>query len=162
MTTPLAKDHFRAAVEYRDHYQNMLNELGVRVQDPTLGQSVNQYRCDVLRQLKRTFLPPDNKYYKINYLRDLVNDSATLNIIEPQALAEVLVQAKNPANVPRGEIREIKEIDRATGRVSAHKFIGRDSFVKDPAYGNRECRRVLSFSQPLQTIVKYGDRGLLP
>jgi hypothetical protein len=91
--------------------------------------------------LKRTFLPQNNEYYRVNY-RGLRNDSAALNALEPLALAEVLVQAKNPLNVPKGEIREIKEYDRG-GRHMSSKFIGQESFVK--AMG-RPGRPVVSFN----------------
>jgi hypothetical protein len=155
----LESDHYHVSTQYYEQYSQMGDDIGFQVPSPKLGQSVNEYRCTVLRDLKKTFLPPDNKYHKINYLRDLRNDSTALNIIEPQMLAEVKIQARNPMNVPRGEIREIKVRDPATGRISHHEFIGQDSFVKGLG---RPCRRVLSFSQPLQTIVKYGDRGLLP
>src|SRR5262249_6992457 len=143
MPTTLDNDHFAGCRRWQEHYQNAVAEIGVRIPAPVLGQSVNAYRCEVLRMLKRTFLPQNNEYYRVQY-RALKNDTAALNALEPLALAEVLVQAKNPANVPRGEIREIKEHDRA-GRYTSSTFIGQESFVK--AMG-RPGRRVLGFLFP--------------
>jgi hypothetical protein len=143
MPLTLENEHFAGCRRWQEHYQNAVADIGVRIPAPVLGQSVNEYRCEVLRMLKRSFLPKNNEYYRVNF-RGLKNDSAALNALEPLALAEVLAQAKNPANVPRGEIREIKEFDQ-TGTLRSSKFIGQDSFVK--AMG-RPGRRVVSFNTP--------------
>jgi hypothetical protein len=133
-------DHFAGCRRFQEYYQDTVNEVGGRIPAPVFGQSVNEYRCEVLRLLKRTFLPPNNQYYKVNY-RGLKNDSAALAALEPQLLREVVVQANNPANVPKGEIREIKEYDR-TGALMSSRFIGQESFVKTMG---RPGRRVLGF-----------------
>jgi hypothetical protein len=151
MALTFEKDHFDVNRQIQEKYQNTLDQIGVRVPPPVLGQSVNEYRCEMLRQLKRTFLPQNNEYYRLNY-RGLKNDSAALNALEPLALQEILVQAQNPMNVPKGEIREIKEYDR-DGRHIASRFIGQDSFVK---FMSRPGRRVLSFNTPTGPIDSSG------
>jgi hypothetical protein len=153
MSNTLDDDHFQVSRQWQEHYQNTVAEIGVRIPPPVLGQSVNEYRCETLRMLKRSFLPQNNEYYRVNY-RGLKNDSAALNALEPLALAEVLAQAKNPANVPRGEIREIKEYDQ-TGTLKSSKFIGQESFVKAM---NRPGRRVLGFRFPDGTFRNTNGR----
>jgi hypothetical protein len=133
-------EHFAGCRRWQEHYQNTVDDIGVRIPPPVLGQSVNEYRCEVLRMLKRAFLPQNNEYYKVNY-RGLKNDSAALAALEPLALAEVLVQARNPMNVPKGEIRELKQHGRA-GRYVSSNFIGQECFVKQMT---RPGRRVLGF-----------------
>jgi hypothetical protein len=134
-------EHFSGARQFQEYFQDTVAEIGARIPPPVLGQSVNEYRCEVLRMLKRTFLPQNNDYYRVNY-RGLKNDSAALNALEPLALKEVIAQAKNPMNVPKGEIREIKEYDR-TGTMVCSKFIGQESFIKQMS---RPGRRVVSFN----------------
>jgi len=52
-----------------------------------------------------------------------------------------MLEAQNPANVPRGEIREIQKIDPKTGH-KMNIFIGRDHFTK---FMMRPGRRVVKF-----------------
>jgi hypothetical protein len=60
-----------------------------------------------------------------------------------------------------GEMKSYLEVDENTGSEIRH-FVGRRPFTDEPQYGNRPCRRVVSFSRPIQTIVQYGDKGLVP
>jgi hypothetical protein len=140
MPTTLENEHFAGCRRWQEHYQNAVASIDGRIPAPVFGQSVNEYRTEVLRLLKRTFLPQNHDLYRINY-RGLKNDSAALAALEPQLLREVVVQANNPANVPRGELREIKEFDR-TGTLMSSRFIGQESFVKAMT---RPGRRVLGF-----------------
>jgi hypothetical protein len=52
------QQHFDAARQFQEFYDQTLRKVGAKAPQPTLGQSVNDYRREVLRQLKRTFLPP--------------------------------------------------------------------------------------------------------
>jgi hypothetical protein len=151
MSTTFENDHFSGCRRYQEHYQNAVASIDGRIPAPVFGQSVNEYRCEVLRLLKRTFLPQNHELYKINY-RGLKNDSAALRALEPQLLREVVVQANNPANVPRGEIREIKEFD---GTLMSSRFIGQECFVKDMG---RPGRRVLGFRFPDGTFRNTNGR----
>jgi hypothetical protein len=149
----LEQDHFRASTQYQERYQSTVGDkVGFNVPAPTLGESVNTYRCKVLRDLKHQFLPKNNQYYKINYLRDLRNDSTTLNIIEPQILAEVLAQAQNPANVPPGEMRKVIEVNPDNG-MKMVKWIGQTSFVVGMG---QPPRRVISFRTPQGAVDASG------
>ena len=50
------QQHFDAARQFQAYYDETLRHVGAKAPQPTLGQSVNDYRRETLRQLKRTFL----------------------------------------------------------------------------------------------------------
>src|SRR5262249_53435179 len=110
-----------------------------RAPEPVLGQTVNDYRRESLRTMKRTFLPPAHDLYKVNY-RGL--QSGVLKAFEPQLLAAVVVEANNPVHVPRGELRKIEEFDEL-GKTRMFRFVGQECFVKQMG---RPGRRVISFN----------------
>ena len=132
------QEHFDAARRFQAYYDETLRRVGARAPQPVLGQSVNDYRRETLRQFKRTFLPEVHDLYKVNY-RGLKADA--LQVFEPQLLQACVVEANNPAHVPRGELRKIEAFDQY-GQVKTIKWIGQESFVK--AMG-RPGRRVESF-----------------
>ena len=138
MATP--QEHFEASRQFQAYYDETLRRVGTRAPAPALGQSVNDYRRETLRQLKRTFLPPAHQYYQVQY-RSLRADA--LDAIEPQFLTVIETEALNPANLAPGEIRPIEKIDEfGNKRID---WVGRESFVRDmmPA-----SRRVLGFRTP--------------
>jgi hypothetical protein len=65
MSTP--QDHFDAARKFQEFYDAQLRRVGMRAPEPTLGQTVNDYRRETLRTLKRTFLPQNHDLYRVNY-----------------------------------------------------------------------------------------------
>jgi hypothetical protein len=136
MSSP--QEHFDAARRFQEFYDQTLRRVGARAPQPILGQTVNDYRREALRNLKRTFLPQNHDLYQVQY-RQLKADA--LGVLEPQLLSAVVIEANNPAHVPLGELRKIEEYDEY-GKVRTIKFIGQESFVK--AMG-RPGRRVKSF-----------------
>jgi hypothetical protein len=136
---PTEQDHLNAAKQYQEYFDNALCEVGVRAPAPTLGQTVNDYRRETDRTIKRTCLPKDHPLYGINY-RGLKNDS--LDALEPQLLKAAVAERKNPNTVPPGEFREVNQLDPYTGRVVAKTFYGQECFVKQMG---RPGRRVVNF-----------------
>src|SRR5215831_13639044 len=136
MSTP--EQHFDAARKFQEFYDQALRKVGMRAPEPTLGQTVNNYRRETLRALKRTFLPEVHDLYKVNY-RGLKADA--LQALEPQLLNAVVVEAYNPQHVPVGELRKIEELDEY-GKLKTIRWIGQESFVKRMG---RPGRRVTSF-----------------
>jgi hypothetical protein len=132
------QEHFDAARKYQEFYDNTLRKIGMRAPQPTLGQTVNNYRRETLRTLKRTFLPEVHELYKVQF-RGLPAD--ILNPFEAQLLSACVVEANNPAHVPAGELRKVEELDEF-GKLKTIRWIGQESFVK--AMG-RPGRRVKSF-----------------
>jgi hypothetical protein len=55
-------------------------------------------------------------------------------------------------NMAPGEMRPVLVTDPNTGAQQRH-WVGPQSFVRDPAYGHRDCRRVLRFNAPASTTL---------
>jgi hypothetical protein len=124
MATP--QQHFDASRKFQAYYDETLRDIGARAPQPVLGQTVNDYRRETLRTIKRTFLPPAHELYKVNY-RGLKVDA--LDVFEPQLLATAKVEAFNPATVTPGEYREIL-VTKPDG-YKERQFIGPRHFVYD-------------------------------
>jgi hypothetical protein len=135
------QQHFDAARQFQEYYDQTLRKVGSRAPAPVLGQSVNDYRRETLRQLKRTFLPQNHDLYRVQY-RGLQSD--ILNVFEPQLLQAVVVEANNPARVPVGELRKIERMDEY-GKVKCIDWVGQESFVR---MMTRPGRRVVRFLAP--------------
>ena len=135
------QQHFDAARQFQAYYDETLRRVGARSPQPTLGQSVNDYRRETLRQLKRTFLPEIHPLHQVNY-RGLRSDA--LEVFEPQLLKACVDEANNPQHVPPGELKKIERLDEY-GKVRCVEFVGQESFVKQMT---RPGRRVVKFLAP--------------
>src|SRR6516225_4750796 len=120
------QEHFDASKKFQEYYDETLRRIGARAPQPILGETVNHYRRETLRNLKRTFLPQTHPLYEVQY-RELKADA--LGVLEPQLLNACVVEANNPAHVPPGELKKIEELDEF-GKLKTIKWIGRESFVK--------------------------------
>jgi hypothetical protein len=149
MATP--DQHFDAARRWQEHYQAQVEDLGCNIPPPTLGQSTNDYRREMMRLLKQTFIPRNHDLYKVQ-MRALPDD--VLSGFEQMLLPAVKVEAYNPATVPPGEIREIVKTD-ANGLKVRH-FIGQEHFTRQMM---RPGRRVVSFRTDAGFVDASG-RGL--
>jgi hypothetical protein len=135
------QQHFDAARQFQAYYDETLRRVGTRAPQPTLGQSVNDYRRETLRQLKRTFLPEVHPLHQVQY-RSLRTDA--LEALEPQLLQACVEEANNPAHVPPGELKKIERFDEY-GKIKCVEFVGQESFVKQMT---RPGRRVVRFLAP--------------
>src|SRR5215472_14883906 len=133
-----AEEHLSACLKFQEYYDDTLRKIGMRAPQPVLGTTVNDYRRETLRTIKKTFLPQDHELYRIQF-RGLPAD--VLNPFEAQLLSAAVVEANNPIHVPPGELRKIEELDEY-GKLKTIRWIGQESFVK--AMGRRG-RRVKSF-----------------
>ena len=77
------QQHFDAARKFQAFYDDALRKVGMRAPQPVLGQKVNDYRRETLRTIKRTFLPQNHQFYKMQ-MRRLPDD--VLPGFEPQIL----------------------------------------------------------------------------
>jgi hypothetical protein len=150
MSTP--QQHFDAARKFQEYYDETLRNIGARAPQPTLGQTVNDYRRETLRTIKRTFLPQNHDLYKVNY-RGLKADA--LDVFEPQLLATAKVEAFNPATVEPGQFREIVKRDPRNG-YEERQFIGPRSFVYDMKRPGRRTtlRQMQETAERLLRMVK--------
>jgi hypothetical protein len=101
MATP--SQHFDAARRWQEHYQKEVENIGLTIPPPTLGQSTNDYRREMMRLLKKTFIPATHDLYQVQ-MREL--PAGALAAIEEKLLPACKIEAFNPLTVPRGEIRE--------------------------------------------------------
>src|SRR6516225_1161740 len=131
------QEHFQASRKWQEHYQKEVEDIGLNIPSPVLGQTTNNYRREMMRLLKQTFIPPTHDLYKVQ-MRSLPDD--VLAGFEQMLLPACKTEAFNPMTVPKGEIREVVKVD-ANG-LKVRNFIGQDSFVK---FIGRPGRRVVSF-----------------
>ena len=145
------KEHCDAARRWQEHYQKEVEDIGLNIPPPTLGQSTNDYRREMMRLLKKTFIPPTHDLYKVQ-MRALPAD--VLAGFEKMLLPACRTEAFNPLTVPKGEIREVVKTD-ANG-LKIRNFVGQESFVRGMM---RPGRRVVSFRTD-QGYVDASGRGL--
>src|SRR5262245_37328596 len=150
MSTP--EEHLSACLKFQEYYDNTLRKVGMRAPQPTLGQTVNDYRRETLRTIKQTFLPQNHPLYAVQ-MRALKADA--LGALEPQVLQAAVAEADNPVHVPEGELRKVEELDDY-GKLKTIRWVGRESFVR--AMG-RPGRRVVSFRTDAGFVDASG-RGL--
>jgi hypothetical protein len=150
MSTP--EEHFNASLRFQEYYDATLRKVGMRAPQPTLGTTVNDYRRETLRTIKRTFLPQNHPLYQVQ-MRALKSDA--LQALEPQVLQACVTEANNPAHVPAGELRKIERLDEY-GKVKTIDWIGREHFTRQMT---RPGRRVVSFRTD-QGYVDASGRGL--
>jgi hypothetical protein len=143
------QEHYDAARKYQAYYDDFFRQVGERAPQPTLGQSLNDYRRETLRTAKKRYLPQTHQLYSVQ-CRALPADA--LNVLEPQILTSCVAEAQNPAHVPPGEIRKLERLDD-TGRVRFIDWIGEDCFVKQMM---RPGRRVVSFRTPQAAVDANG------
>jgi hypothetical protein len=146
------QEHFDAARRFQEFYDATLRKVGARAPQPVLGETVNHYRRETLRNLKRTFLPQNHPLYEVQY-RDLKADA--LGIFEPQLLNACVIEANNPQHIPAGELRKIEEFDEY-GKVKSIKWVGQEHFTRQMM---RPGRRVVSFRTD-NGYVDASGRGL--
>ena len=133
------QEHYEASRKFQAYYDEALRNVGVRVPAPLLSGTVNDYRRETLRNLKRTFLPQVHDLYHVQFRR-LPADA--LAIFEPQLLKACVTECNNPAHVPPGELKKVERLDEY-GKLKFIDWVGQESFVK--AMG-RPGRKVLSFT----------------
>ena len=134
------QEHFQAARRFQEYYDAALQQVGQRAPPPVLGQKVNDYRRETLRQLKHSFLPQNHELFPVQ-MRALPDDA--LDVIETQVVQASVKEAVNPAHLAPGEIRPIERRD-ALGNKTID-WIGQESFVKAMT---RPGRRVIGFRTP--------------
>lgn len=135
------QQHFDAARQFQEFYDQTLRKVGAKAPQPVLGQNVDDYRRETLRTLKRTFLPENHPLYQVQF-RGLRSDA--LPVFEQQLFPAVIQEANNPAHVPVGELKKIERLDEY-GKVRCVEFVGQEHFTKQMS---RRGRRVIKFLAP--------------
>jgi hypothetical protein len=60
-------------------------------------------------------------------------------------------------NMAPGEMRSVMRVDENSG-LKIREWVGPESFVKDPAYGHRDCRRVDAIRTPTGNVLYRSQR----
>jgi hypothetical protein len=107
---------------------------------PQAGQKGGDYRRTALQTFADSLLPQSHQFAKMPWTDKERMPYDVLENFEPQLLKHCVTEYQNPANVPKGELREIKKTD--TNGAKFVEFIGQDCFVK---FMGRPGRRVTSF-----------------
>jgi hypothetical protein len=137
MSSP--EEHFQASQKFQEYYDQTLRKVGMRAPQPTLGQTVNDYRRETLRTIKRTFLPQNHPLYQVQ-MRELKSDA--LQAFEPQILEAAVVEANNPIHVEPGELKKIERLDDY-GKVKMIDWVGQQSFVRQMMLPGRRVKSFL-------------------
>jgi hypothetical protein len=125
---------------HQPRFDEVGRQIGFRAPQRVLGQDPNDYRPEVLRTLKKTYL----NHHDLNRVNMRGLDDSVLPQFEEMVLQAVVKEAHNPANVPLGEMRRLDKLD-AFGKLQEIHWIGQECFVKQMG---RPGRRVLSFTTP--------------
>jgi hypothetical protein len=127
-----------AVQQERAKYQELLGELGRPSPVPFPEESPEKYARRVLPIVQS--VTPGFKDLKIDeYLRE-----PNFKYIENQIFEAARKEARNPTNIPDGELREVKKLD-ASGRPF-YEFHGRAStWLNDFSHGTK--KRVVGIKQ---------------
>jgi hypothetical protein len=125
-------------MSFQARADDMLQKWGVRAPAPALGETGRDYRVRVMRMIARR-LPGDNQLRHVPWKRC---DDAALNAFEPELFAAAEAAVHDTRFMEPGEMREVVERDPKNNQ-EIHRFIGPQSFVRNPLYGHRECGRVI-------------------
>jgi hypothetical protein len=128
--------------EFQERADDALAPWGIRAQPRRDGEPLGDYRRRLAGRLQKR-LPEDDQWYGKN-LAQL--DDANFAVVEPQIYDAAKQAAYRPDSAPEGGMREIVEQDANGNKL--HRFVGKTSFVCDPAYGHRPGRRVAAFMRP--------------
>jgi len=80
---PTRDQHFEVCRKWQEHFDGKLSQVGMRAPEPVLGQTVSDYRRDVLLKAKRAFIPRTHQLRQFSL--DDVKDDA-LGVIEQKIL----------------------------------------------------------------------------
>jgi hypothetical protein len=139
--------------QIRAMYNERLASIGFESPAPVAGERVGRYRRRAIQTFADSLLPQQHQRAQVDYLT-LPFDA--FKNFEPQVLDDCIAEARNPLNVPKGEMKMLQVRDPYSGRIVRHEWIGQDSFVK--AMG-RPGRRVISFTTDHGLVGHYDEQA---
>ena len=104
-------------------------------------------QVDYLRRLSRVgrkYIPKSEQMASVNFAE--LPDEVVPKFSELMRAA-VERNLYRTDNMAPGEMRSVMVVDPNTGAQQRH-FVGPTSFVRDPAVGHRDCRRVVRIAAP--------------
>jgi hypothetical protein len=97
-----------------------------------------------LSRIGRGYIPKSEQMASINFAELPDETVPKFSELMRQCVEKNL---RRTDNMQPGEIRSIIRVDENTGQKT-REFIGPESFVRNPLYGHRDCRRVTRISAP--------------
>ncbi|HZZ25518.1 MAG TPA: hypothetical protein VFE60_24515 [Roseiarcus sp.] len=116
------------------------------------AQRADEASVDYLRRLSRIgrkYIPKGEQMASINFA-ELPDE--TVPKFSELMRAAVERNLYRTDNMVPGELRSVMVVDPNTGAQQRH-WVGPTSFVRDPAVGHRDCRRVTRISAPSGTTL---------
>ena len=123
--------------EWRAHYNDKLKDIGFEVPIPKVGESVGGYRRRSAQVIADSALPQTQSFARMPWA---TMDFDIFKTFEPELYQHAVVEYRNPQNVPKGEMREIRK--RLPNGQDVIEFVGQDNFCR---LMGRPGRRVASF-----------------
>jgi hypothetical protein len=111
------------------------------------AQRADEASVDYLRRLSRIgrrYIPRGEQMATINFAELPDEYVGRYSELMRQCVEKNL---RRVDNMERGELRPVMRVDENTGQ-KIREWVGPTSFVADPAYGSRPCRRVVRISAP--------------
>jgi hypothetical protein len=119
------------------------------------AQRADEAQVDYLRRLSRIgrkYIPKAEQMASVNFAELPDETVPKFSELMRSAVERNLYRTDN---MTAGEMRSVMVIDPNTGAQQRH-FVGPTSFVRNPLYGHRDCRRVTRISAPAGTTL-YQD-----
>jgi hypothetical protein len=113
--------------------------VGFEAPIPVAGETVGGYRRRAVQTVADSLLPQHHQLAQVNF-ETLPFD--VFKNFEPMVLNDAAVEAVNPLNVPKGQMKMVKVLNNQTGRVEKNIWIGQDCFTRQMM---RPGRRVVGF-----------------
>jgi hypothetical protein len=111
------------------------------------AQRADEASVDYLRRLSRIgrkYIPRGEQMASVNFAELPDETVPKFSELMRQCVEKNL---RRTDNMQSGEIRPIIRVDENTGQ-KIREWIGPTSFVRNPLYGHRDCRRVTRISAP--------------
>ena len=111
-------------------------------------QRADEGQTDYLRRLSRIgrrYIPANEEIARVRF--DATLPDETVPKFSELMRAAVERNLYRTDNMQPGEMRAVMVVDPNTGAQQRH-FVGPQSFVRNPLYGHRDCRRVVRISRP--------------
>ena len=112
------------------------------------AQRADEGSTDYLRRLSRIgrkYIPAGEEIARVKF-DDTLPDAVVPKFSEMMRQC-VEKNLRRTDNMQAGEMRPIIRVDENTGQ-KIREFIGPQSFVRNPLYGHRDCRKVTRISAP--------------
>jgi hypothetical protein len=121
------------------------------------ARRADEAEMDYLRRLSRVgrkYIPRAEEIAAVSFAQLPDNVVPQYSELMRQAVERNIMRTDN---MQPGEMRAVMIVDENTGMKQRH-FVGPTSFVRDPAVGHRDCRKVIAINAP-QPSRLYTARG---